>query len=258
MEKAPVSETQEIIRAEGMTIGYGESIVLDNIDLTVREGEVLTVLGPSGCGKSTLLKALSGLIVPSKGRIRINGEEITSRDPKALSQVRRNIGVLFQSGGLLESISVAANVALPLEELTRLPRKIIDRVVQLKLDLVDLGGKGHLMPSELSGGMKKRAGLARAMALDPKILFCDEPSSGLDPRTALTIDQLLIELNTALGMTMVVVTHELASIENIYGRCIMLGCDERRIIASGSLEDLRTSTDPSVSSYFKRKIEEPR
>jgi phospholipid/cholesterol/gamma-HCH transport system ATP-binding protein len=250
----------KVIEVENLTAGYGDHVVLENVDFSVREGEILTVLGPSGCGKSTLLKAMVGLLPPMKGTIRIAGEEIGSlKDDEALSRVRQQIGVLFQSGALMDFLSVAENVALPLREFSDLPGELIESMVQLKLDLVKLGGQGHLKPSELSGGMNKRAGLARAMALDPKILFFDEPAAGLDPATAVEIDDLLLELNEYLGVTLVVITHELATIENISDRCLMLNGEERGIIAEGPPEQLKNeSEDPRVRSFFQRGVREHR
>jgi phospholipid/cholesterol/gamma-HCH transport system ATP-binding protein len=254
-DKKSVAEPEDIITVEGLVAGYGETVVLDGVSFSVRAGEIVSILGPSGCGKSTLLKAMAGLVPPMKGRIRVAGEEITSENPEeALARVRQHIGVLFQSGALFESLTVAENVALPLEEFTDLPREIIDVIVQLKLDLVELGRYRDLLPAELSGGMKKRAGLARTMVLDPKILFCDEPASGLDPVTAREVDELLLELNAFLGVTLVVVTHNLASIENLSGRCIMLDLETKRVMATGSLQALRENDLPGVRSFFQRQI----
>jgi phospholipid/cholesterol/gamma-HCH transport system ATP-binding protein len=246
---------QEIIAVENLAVGYGQTVVLKNVSFSILRGESLTILGPSGCGKSTLLRAMTGLLPPWQGRIRIAGEQIgTGEQNEALTRIRRQVGVLFQSGALIGSLTVAENVSLPIEEFTDLPRDIIADMVQLKLDLVKLGKTGHLMPAELSGGMRKRAGLARAMALDPKILFCDEPSSGLDPATAAEIDGLLLELKAALGVTVVVVTHELGSIENLSDRCIMLNGESKGIIASGVPQTLkRESRDPRVRGFFQRR-----
>lgn len=251
-----LKEIDEIIRVEDLTIGYGDGAVLEDVDLAIARGEVIGVLGASGCGKSTLLKALTGIETPVKGRISIAGEEISSTKPRSLERARRHIGVLFQTGALIGSISLADNVALPLEESTDLPLELVDRMVQLKLELVQLGDKGHVMPAELSGGMQKRAGLACAMALDPEILLCDEPSSGLDPTTALEIDRLLLELNETLDMTIVVVTHEVPTIENVCDRCFMLDCDQKGIIASGIWQELvNQSTDQRVQSFFTRRLD---
>lgn len=248
-------KSEDIIVVEDLTVGYGEHIVLEGIDFSVREGEILTILGPSGCGKSTLLKALVGLLPPRKGKIRIAGEEIGSlQEDEALSRIRQQVGVLFQSGALIDFLTVAENVALPLREFSGLPGELIDAMVQLKLDLVKLGRQGHLMPSELSGGMAKRAGLARAMALDPKILFFDEPASGLDPATAVEIDDMLLELNEYLGVTLVVITHELATIENISDRCLMLDGEIKGIIAEGPPRKLKEESEEKVRSFFQRGI----
>ncbi len=257
MEKEAVTrDRKEIIRAEGLTLGYDGEAVVENLDLSILEGEVLGILGPSGCGKSTILKALAGLLPVMKGRILVAGEEITDSDLDALVRARQHMGVLFQSGALIASASVGDNIALPLRESTELPEEIIRQVVQIKLEMVELPGTEHLMPSELSGGMKKRAGLARSIALDPEILLCDEPSSGLDPATALEIDQLLLELKKVRGMTIVVVTHDVASVENLSDRCILLDCEAKGIIAEGTVEELeKESTDPRVQSFFRRRVE---
>jgi phospholipid/cholesterol/gamma-HCH transport system ATP-binding protein len=247
----------DIIVVENLTIGYGEVPILQDVSLSVPSGGSLIILGPSGCGKTSLFRALTGLLPPLTGRIWLLGEEITSADAdETLSRVRSQIGVLFQAGGLIDTLTVADNVALPLREFTDLPAEIIDAMVQLKLDLVDLGHAGDLLPAELSGGMNKRAALARAMALNPKILFCDEPSAGLDPATAKSVDQLLVELNRFLDMTLVVITHDLDSIENISGRCIMLHGEAKGIIAEGTVQMLaHESPDRRVREFFQRRIE---
>jgi len=250
-----------VIEVENLVVGYGREgeAVLEDVSFSVRHGEVLTILGPSGCGKTTLLRALTGLLHPWEGRVRVAGEEISARDPgPALTRMRKNIGVLFQSDALLESLTIAENVALPMEELTDFPDDLIDAAVQLKLDLVGLGNFGHLMPGELSGGMRKRAGLARCIALDPQILFCDEPAAGLDPITAREVDELLLEFNTFIGVTLILVTHELGTIENFASECILLDSEEKGILAAGKLEELRgEGADSRVHKFFGRRVDHP-
>lgn len=245
----------DIITVEDLAVGYGGTMVLDGINFSVVSDEILTILGASGCGKSTLLKALTGLVPAARGRIRVTGREITGENAEeALASVRQHIGVLFQSAALFENLTVAENVALPVKEFTDFPRELIDALVQLKLDLVSMGPYSQLMPAELSGGMKKRVGLARTTVLDPKILFCDEPAAGLDPVSAREVDELLLELNTFLGTTLVIVTHNLASIGNLASRCLMLDSHLKGIIASGTLDDLKQSDNPNVWGFFQRQI----
>ncbi len=242
-----------VVEVEGLELGYGRRTVLEDVAFSVRRGEAFTILGPSGCGKSTLLKALVGLVPARRGRIRIAGRELEGRTAPAW--IRERVGVLFQSGALLAGYTVAENVALPIRELTRLPAPIVDRMVQIKLDLVRLGDQGRATPAALSGGMAKRVGLARAMALDPDVLFCDEPAAGLDPATAREMDELLVELNVNVGMTLVVVSHELGTIENVSTRCIMLDAGAKRIIAAGSPDELFTNEDPRVRRFFRRRLD---
>ena len=245
---------QEAVCVQNVSLGYGDHIILQDIDFSIRTGEIVTILGGSGCGKSTLLKGLIGLLPPLYGSISIAGEKITGKHSvEALATMRRKIGVLFQSGGLIGSLSLAENIALPVKEFSNLPEDLIYDLVRLKLELVQLGDYADYLPSELSGGMRKRAGLARAMALDPQILFCDEPSAGLDPVTSAEMDRLIIEINRAMGISIVVVTHELASIESISQRSIMLDREAKGIIAIGRPEELKAdSDDPRVRAFFNR------
>lgn len=246
-----------IIQVKDLVAGYGDDIILDRVSFEVYEGEIFVVLGGSGCGKSTLLKHLIGLIEPKSGQIVIDGDDITHGDQAAFQGILRKIGVLYQSAALFGSMTLAENVALPIVEYTDLPRKSVETLVRMKLGLVDLQGYENYLPSEISGGMKKRAGLARAMALNPKILFFDEPSSGLDPVTSAEIDHLIIRLNKSLGTTMVIVTHELQSIYAVAHRVIMLDRRYRGIIAEGDPKYLRDhSQNRFVKQFFNRQAEE--
>lgn len=247
------TEGNPVIVVENLTARYGDTLIFRNVSFQVQRGEILVILGGSGCGKSTLLKHMFGLYRPASGRVLINGIDIATGDEKEMERIRRDIGVLFQSGALFGSMTLAENVSLPLEEFTDLSPAAIDRIVRMKLALVGLAGFEDHLPSELSGGMKKRAGLARAMALDPRVLFFDEPSAGLDPVTSAELDILMKRLNTGLGTTMIVVTHELESIFSIAHRVVMLDRDAQGIIAVGDPRELReSSTDPRVTSFFNR------
>ncbi|MBC7963690.1 MAG: ATP-binding cassette domain-containing protein [Steroidobacteraceae bacterium] len=250
----PVSSNEPAICVEGLDAGYADKVIFDRLSFQVERGELFVILGGSGCGKSTLLRLLIGLKSPSAGRILINGVDITTADEMAMNGVRTGIGVLFQSGALFGSMTLAENVALPLKEYTNLSPDAIERVVAMKLAMVSLAGHENHYPSELSGGMVKRAGLARAMALDPSILFFDEPSAGLDPITAAELDQLIKDLNRGLGTTVVVVTHDLESIMTIADRVIMLDGKKKGIIAEGDPRELKMhSQDPLVQSFFNRE-----
>ncbi|MFH1630120.1 MAG: ATP-binding cassette domain-containing protein [Pseudomonadota bacterium] len=245
-----------IIQVKELKAGYGEDIILDNVSFTVYEGEVFVILGGSGCGKSTLLKTIIGLIHPYSGQIIIDGDEVSGDDEAKLQKVLRKVGVLYQGAALFGSMTIAENVALPIEEYTSLPRESVNTLVRMKLGLVNLEGYENHFPSELSGGMKKRAGLARAMALNPKILFFDEPSAGLDPVTSAELDNLILFLNRSLGTTMVIVTHELQSIFAVAQRIIMLDKRARGIIAEGDPKYLRDhSQNQFVKQFFNRQAE---
>jgi phospholipid/cholesterol/gamma-HCH transport system ATP-binding protein len=243
-----------IIQVEHLVAGYGETVILDDVSCQVQRGEVFVVVGGSGCGKTTLLRHMIGLLRPAAGRVIIEGEDITRADEEQLQRIQRKLGVTFQGGALFGSLTLGQNVALPLEEYTTLPPETIELLVRIKLAMVKLDGFEEFMISELSGGMKKRAALARALALDPGILFFDEPSAGLDPITSAELDELIVQVNKSLGTTIVVVSHELPSIFTIADRCIMLDGPSKRIIAEGDPRQLRErSTDPRVHAFFNRQ-----
>uniref|UniRef100_A0A7C3Z388 ABC transporter ATP-binding protein n=1 Tax=Desulfobacca acetoxidans TaxID=60893 RepID=A0A7C3Z388_9BACT len=249
----PQTDKTPIIQVENLTARFGDRTIFKNVSFTVYKGEILVVLGGSGCGKSTLLKHLIGLYQPYTGRVLIDGIDVNTDDAKQLSQLRRKIGVSFQSGALFGSMSVGENIALPLREYTDLPPAAIDYIVKMKLAMVNLAGFENHLPSELSGGMQKRAGVARAMALDPQVLFFDEPSAGLDPITGVELDIMIKRLRAGMGTTMVVVTHELQSIFTISDRIIMLDKSAQGIIAEGDPRKLKDSTDPRVHAFFNRE-----
>jgi phospholipid/cholesterol/gamma-HCH transport system ATP-binding protein len=243
------------IKVDGVTKVYSGRVILDAIRLDVFQGETLVILGGSGSGKSTLLRLMIGNVIPNGGDIEAFGECLCKMTSRELDDYRKSIGVLFQSGALFNSMSVADNVALPLREHTDLAEPTIDIMVKIKLELVGLREHADKMPAELSGGMKKRAGLARAIALDPKILFYDEPSAGLDPVTSAEIDQLIIDLNRKLGVTSVVVTHEMDSAFRIADRMVLL--DRGKFIVSGTPDEMRNSTDPLVRQFVYGLTEGP-
>lgn len=241
--------TEPLIRVTGLSMGWGNRVLLEGASFDVAAGDVFVILGGSGCGKSTLLRHLIGLEEPLAGQIEIAGigaPRLTGSAPE--------YGVMFQSGALFSSLTVGENVAFALHEWTDLPPAAINAIVKAKLALVGLEGAEDRLPAELSGGMKKRAAIARAMAFEPRLIFLDEPSAGLDPVSAAELDELILVLNRALGLTVVMVTHELPSIFKVGKSCIMLDRDSKSIIARGDPRELtRTSRDPRVRQFFMRE-----
>jgi len=249
-----MNTTAPVIRVKNLTCGYNGNIVVDNVSFDIQRGEVFIILGGSGCGKSTLLKNMIGLVEPMAGQVFFDEGELTSADSDQRDAIIRKFGVMYQMGALFGSMSLLQNVMLPLEEFTDLPREAITLVAKSKLAMVDLLPSAHKMPSALSGGMKKRAAIARAMALDPSILFLDEPGAGLDPISSAVLDDLILDLSKNLGITFVIVTHELESIYKIADRVIMLDKEVRSIVAEGNPHELRdTSDNLFVKRFFHRQ-----
>jgi phospholipid/cholesterol/gamma-HCH transport system ATP-binding protein len=234
-------------------MAYGDFVVMQDLNFSVRQGEVFTIMGGSGCGKSTLMRIMIGLKEPARGEVLYDGKGFWGADPADRIRKMRHFGVLYQAGALWSSMTLAENVALPLQQYTDLDDETIRDMVSLKLALVGLAGFEDYFPSEISGGMRKRAGLARAMALDPDILFFDEPSAGLDPVSARRLDDLILELRASLGATIVVVTHELASIFAVADNSVFLDSETKTQIATGNPNTLRDeSRDPKVRRFLTR------
>ena len=253
MSDAPVIEVTNLVRQ------FGARRVLNGLSFTVNKGDTMVIMGGSGCGKSTLLRHLIGALRPTSGSIKLFGEETTTLDEDELSRVRRRFGVLFQSGALLQSLTLAENIALPITEHGALDSNIVDLMVKMKLEQVGLSGFEALKPAEISGGMKKRVGLARALALDPELLFSDEPTSGLDPIMTAVVDELTMELTRKLDMTAVVVTHDMTSAFRIGTRMIMLGTgpNQGKIIASGTPDEIRSHANPEVQQFIRGEADGP-
>jgi len=244
-----------LIKVRNLVVKYGDNVILDNISFDVFKGEILFILGGSGCGKTTLIRQLTGLDRPHSGNIVIDGIDLTSCGDADCMKARRKIGILFQGSALFGSMSLAENVALPIREFSGLCADAVQDLVRMKLCRVDLAGFENYLPHELSGGMKKRAGLARALALNPKILFLDEPTAGLDPVIATEIDELILKINKNNGTTIIVVTHELHSILGIAERIIMLDKNIKGIIAEGNPRFLKEHSDnPYVRKFFNRQV----
>jgi phospholipid/cholesterol/gamma-HCH transport system ATP-binding protein len=247
----PENAVSPIVEVRNITARYGRRTVLDNVSLTVLPREIRVILGPSGCGKTTLLKTMVGLLAPSAGSVRLFGTGLSDLDSSETMALLSRAGILFQNGALLGSLTVEENVALPLQMHTRLTPGLVREVVHLKLSQVGLSHAASLLPEELSGGMRKRAALARALALDPPLLFCDEPSAGLDPVTAAGLDELLLSLRSALSITIVVVTHELASIEKIADNIVFLY--NGRVLYEGPFSQAKRLASGPVADFFMRK-----
>lgn len=246
-------DAKPVIAVEDVTVAYGDFVVVKDINFEVMEGEVFVILGGSGCGKSTLMKSMISLIKPLTGKVLINDKNIVTSEGDELHEILGGIGIMYQNGALFGSMNIMDNICLVLEEFTSLPRDAMELVANMKLKVVGLEGTGYKMPSELSGGMRKRAAIARAMALDPKIIFLDEPGAGLDPVTSAQLDELIMKLSRNLKITFVIVTHELPSIFAIADRVVMLDKNEKTIIASGSPAELRDkSPNPWVRQFFNR------
>ncbi|MBE2286818.1 MAG: ATP-binding cassette domain-containing protein [Prosthecobacter sp.] len=255
LPNAPAGEP--IIEVDSLVRHFGSQTVLNGVSFKIYAGDTFVIMGGSGCGKSTLLRHLIGTEKPTSGSIKVFGREITTMRHGEMQKLRGRYGMLFQSGALLQSLTVAENVALPLVEHTKLDAGLIDTVVKMKLEQVGLTGHGHKKPSEISGGMKKRAALARALALDPPLVFSDEPTAGLDPIMTAVVDELTQRLTQKIGATVVVVTHDMNSVFRIGTRIIMLGtgAQQGKIIAQGTPEEIRANPNPAVQQFINGEAE---
>jgi phospholipid/cholesterol/gamma-HCH transport system ATP-binding protein len=250
-EAAGIAAPQPVVEVRDLDAYYGRRKILHGINLTVRQGDIVVIMGGSGSGKSTLLRHLVGLERPARGTVRLLGGDINEMPAMELVKLRRKIGVAFQGGALFSSLNVAENIKLPLREHTDVNEKTMDIVARMKLEVVNLSGFGDLMPAELSGGMLKRAAVARAIVMDPSLLFFDEPSAGLDPVISSALDDLILQLRAAMDMTIVVVTHEVPSAFKIADRIIIL--DQGCILADDSTDGIRESSDPRIQDFLNRR-----
>ena len=246
---------ETVIKIENLVKAFDGRRVLDDVSLEVYKGETLVIVGGSGCGKSTLLRHIIGQLKPDSGKIQLFGEDITSLRESGMDRLKKRFGMLFQSAALFDSLTVEENIALPLREHTKLDEHIIKIMVKMKLNQVGLRGFGHLMPSQLSGGMRKRVGLARAVALDPEIIFYDEPSAGLDPVVTAVVDKLIIDLANALSITSVVVTHDMNSVFRIADRIVMLY--KGKVLQIGTKDEIRNSKNEYIQQFINGTIEGP-
>ncbi|MEM9400045.1 MAG: ABC transporter ATP-binding protein [Verrucomicrobiota bacterium] len=249
----PIVEVTDLVRV------FGDRTVLNGVSFKIYKGETLVIMGGSGCGKSTLLRHVIGSLKPTSGSIKLFGQEITNMNEFELNKIRKRFGMNFQFGALMQSLTVGENVALPLLEHSDVDASIIDLVVKMKLELVGLTGFENLMPSEISGGMKKRVGLARAVALDPELLFSDEPTSGLDPVMTAVIDELTLNLTQNMGMTAMIVSHDMASCFRIASHMLMLGTGELqgKVVAYGTPDEIRADSNPYLQQFIKGEADGP-
>lgn len=248
------AEPRRVIEVEDLVTHYGDRLILKGLSLDVKAGEIMVIMGGSGSGKSTLLNHLLGLLHPTAGRVRILGQDLNAISGVERTELRQKIGVAFQGGALFSSMTVLENIMLPLREHTRLDRTTMEIMARMKMEVVQLSGFDALMPAELSGGMTKRAALARAIVMDPKVLFCDEPSAGLDPVVAAQIDDLILDLRAAMQMSVVVVTHELESAFKIADRICVL--DDGEILAVGTVDEIRNHPNARIQNLLHRRTEE--